>query len=68
MHTKRFIILCLLDFMCLVLGVLYPLVSVHDHNGHDEEAYVNQEYQYHWNNECPDERCCRVQIAAAQEN
>ena len=42
---------CSLDFIRLVLGVLSPLMSVHDHNGHDEEANVSQEDEYHWGNE-----------------
>ena len=44
--------------------MLSLLMSVHDNNGHYEEAYIRQENQNDWNNERIDERCHRIQIAA----
>ena len=46
--------------------VLSLLMSVHDNGGHYEEANVSQENQNDWSNERPNERCCRIQIAAAE--
>ena len=43
-----------LDFM-LPISVLSLLMSVHDDNGHNKEANVSQEDQYHWSNDGPDE-------------
>ena len=43
-----------LDFM-LPISVLSLLVFVHDDNGHNKEANVSQEDQYHWSNDGPDE-------------
>ena len=37
-----------LDFMLLIVNILSLLVSIHDDNGHDEEANVSQEDEYHW--------------------
>ena len=41
--------------MCFLFHVLSLLVAVHDHNGHDEEANVGYEDEYHWSNDGPDE-------------
>ena len=35
--------LCLPDLLYPVLCILSPLMSIHDHNGHDEEANVGYE-------------------------
>jgi hypothetical protein len=39
--------------MLLIINILPLLVSIHDDNGHDEEANVSREDQYHWSKEGP---------------
>ena len=56
----------LLHFICFHFCVLSLLVFVHDHNGHDEEANVGHDDQYHWDSHGPDELCVRIQVAAAK--
>ena len=46
---------CSLDFVSCLVSALSLLMSIHDDNGHDEEANVSQEDQHHWNKEGPDE-------------
>ena len=44
--------------------VLLLLVSPHDSNCHDKETKVDEDDDYDWSNECPDEVCGWVQVAA----
>ena len=53
--------------MCFLVSALSLLVSIHDDNGHDEEANVSQEDQYHWSKEGPHERCVRTQITTVKK-
>ena len=46
--------------------MLSLLVAVHDHNGHDEEANVGYEDEYHWSNDGPDEPVLSIHVAAAE--
>jgi hypothetical protein len=55
-----------LDLMRFLFCMLPLLVSAHDNNCHYEEANVSKENQYHWSNNRPNERCRRIQIAAAK--
>ena len=37
--------------MPFAFSVLSPLMSEHNNKGHDEEANVSQEDNYHWSND-----------------
>ena len=45
-------------------------MSVHDDQGHDEEAYIHHNDHHHWCNECPDKVSVWIQPASVrnQEN
>lgn len=54
-HVTKYHLSNTLDLTLFIIDLLSLLMSTHDDSGHDKEANVSQEDQYHWNSEGPDE-------------